>query len=82
MGWFLFKVWLLINEEVLVVRGLEERNFEELFFCGGLSLIFIWFFRGFVEIFWMLYWLWVEDWEFLDEWMVGGCGVVGELIGM
>jgi hypothetical protein len=40
-----------MEEELPEVRGPEERNFEELFLCGGSSLISIWFFRGPVEIF-------------------------------
>lgn len=49
--------------------------------CGDSSLISIWFFRGPVEMFWMLYWLEEGEGE-EEEGMEGAWVLVGELMGM
>lgn len=82
--------------ELQATRGAElerrsEHEPEPEPLCGDSSFISIWFLRGPVEMFWMLYWLKEEldegsgdeeAWDATAEGMGGACVLVGELMGM
>lgn len=81
--------------ELQAERGaeLERRSEDEPEpLWGDSSFISIWFLRGPVEMFWMLYWLKEEPdegrgdeetaWDATAEGKEGACVLVGELIGM